>query len=379
MSGDLAAGEASPRPLDVDLRTAVTPMVLAAGHATRLRPLTEHRAKATVPFLNRPLLDYTLDWLAKAGFRSVTVNLHHAPDSILDRYGTHAFGMDVNYSHEPVLLGTAGGPRAALSSLGERILLVNGDIVSRANLGALVSHHVRSGALATLALHTGSAGANDPQVVGDRKGNLVAFPGDEAAARDEPGWVRGVFTGVHVVERRLLEALPADVPCGIVDSVYRTALSAGAPVHAIPVSGVWYEVGDPSRYIEAQLQALLRGALPLALQGHRCLHAGGYVSQHGHIENTQPQPPYLVGAGARLKHGCYVRAAVLGDRVRVAEGARLERVIAWGGSTIGPGSSLSGSIVMADVHVPAGTVADRVVFTPDGSVPFAGEAGGGSE
>lgn len=349
--------------------TNAVPMILAAGLATRLRPLTERQAKAAVPFLNRPLLDYSFDWLARCGFDRAVVNLHHRPDSIVDLYGGRAFGIDIVYSHEPALLGTAGGPRAALEHLGERALLMNGDVVGAPSLGPLLRHHEAVGALATLALHCGPAGASYPQVVAQEDGRLLAFPGDaDPSATDG---VRGVFSGTHLVERAVLEDLPVGVPCGIVDPVYRELLASGLRIDALPVPGPWYEVGTPSLYIDQQLEALRRESLPLAFEGLVREGGGAYSSPHAHVENARPRPPYLLGAGCRLKQGSFVEACVLGDRSQVGAGASLRRCILWQEALVGNGCRLDRCIVMRGVAVPAATQASDTAFTSSGPISFA--------
>ena len=348
-------------------------MVLAAGHATRLRPLTASVAKAVVPFLNRPLLDHTLEWLARSGFRRVVINLHHASESIVQRYGTSFGELHIDYSPEPALLGTGGGPRNALDLLEDRVLLVNGDVVGLMSIGALLRHHEATRALATLALYRGSAAAGYPEVVAAASGELLAFPGDEPVASPENA-VRGVFTGLHVIERSVLEQLPGGCATGIVDPVYRQMLEGGHPIHAIAVPGAWYEVGDPMRYIDNQLTSLRVGDVPLGVYGYQRVSAGGYRSVHSHLENVHLVPPYLAGPGVRLRHGARLQSVILGDRTRVGAACRLDRVVTWSDSWIGPGCRLRDVVVMDGVHVPSGTNASNVVFTTTGAVPFAATA-----
>ncbi len=347
----------------------LVPMILAAGRATRLRPLTEMRPKATIPFLNRPLLDYTFDWLRRQGHRRVVINLHHGGRAIQRTYGSLAFGMRVDYSEEPVLLGTAGGPRAGLDLLGETTLLVNGDVVTQAALGPLFETHARRGSQATLGLHQGPVAAGYPQCLASPAGELLAFP----PAADTPG-IRGVFTGIHLIERGLLETLPAETPCGTVDPLYRTAMQAGLEVSAVTLPGPWYEVGTPRRYIAHQLTSLRRGDIPLALRGKQRLLEAGYVDRYAHLENVRMVPPFLLGAGARVKHGASVEASVVGDRCRIGRGSRLLECVAWPGAWIGPRCDLQRVVIMDAVRVPPGTILKDAAFTPDGPVPFAPKA-----
>lgn len=84
-------------------------MVLAAGLGTRLRPLTDECPKCMMSLAGKPLIDWQLRWLKSNGITSCMINLHYLPDKVRNYVGDGSrYGMDVHYSYEPVLLGTAG-------------------------------------------------------------------------------------------------------------------------------------------------------------------------------------------------------------------------------------------------------------------------------
>jgi len=97
-----------------------TAMVLAAGHGTRMRPLTNDRAKAMVEVGGRPLIDHMLDRLADAGIERAVVNVHAHADHLEAHLKTHTSGPEIIISDErEALLETGGGMVKALSLLGE--------------------------------------------------------------------------------------------------------------------------------------------------------------------------------------------------------------------------------------------------------------------
>ena len=82
-------------------------MVLAAGLGTRMRPLTNRVAKPAIPVMNRPLLHWTMELLARNGVTDVMVNTHYRPRTVRDAIGDgSASGLRISYSHEPKILGT---------------------------------------------------------------------------------------------------------------------------------------------------------------------------------------------------------------------------------------------------------------------------------
>src|SRR5690348_7023539 len=96
----------------------VPALVLTAGLGTRLQPLSAYRAKPALPVAGTPLIARMLRRLREAGVTRVVLNLHHKAESITRVVGDGAaFDIDVRYSWETRVLGSAGGPARALPLL----------------------------------------------------------------------------------------------------------------------------------------------------------------------------------------------------------------------------------------------------------------------
>jgi len=113
-------------------------VILAAGLGLRMRPITELVPKPALPYLNRPVIHWTLDGLRACGVERVFINLHHLPQSVKAAAESGAHGLDLRFSFEPSILGTAGvfGPLRGLLQ-GNAFLVVNGDIVHEVPYGRL--------------------------------------------------------------------------------------------------------------------------------------------------------------------------------------------------------------------------------------------------
>jgi MurNAc alpha-1-phosphate uridylyltransferase len=86
-------------------------MILAAGRGERMRPLTDHTPKPLVHVAGKPLLQWHLEGLAQAGFRSVVINVAHLGSQIEEFVGDGShWNLRVRFSREPEgALETAGG------------------------------------------------------------------------------------------------------------------------------------------------------------------------------------------------------------------------------------------------------------------------------
>ena len=131
-------------------------LVLAAGYGTRLGDATRAVPKPMLPLAGKPLLDYTLRYLARFGFDRVALNLHVHPE-IIRRYcgAGDAFGVRIHYAYEKALLGTAGAVKNLEEYFKgeENFLVIYGDLLVDQDLSALVCAHEAAGATATLVVH----------------------------------------------------------------------------------------------------------------------------------------------------------------------------------------------------------------------------------
>ena len=136
-------------------------MVLCAGYGTRLGDLTREIPKPMLSLGRRPMLEYILCHLKRHGFNQIGLNLHFMPDTIRGYLGDGSrWGLEVEYSHEPNLLGTAGGTkkmetflRRANFGRPEPFLVHYGDVVTNQDLTAMFDFHRQRKALATLLVH----------------------------------------------------------------------------------------------------------------------------------------------------------------------------------------------------------------------------------
>lgn len=315
-------------------------MVLAAGLGLRMRPLTTLVPKPVLPVMGRPLVGHLLDHLVAHGVRCAVVNAHHQADLLEEALGSAApSGLEVIVSRETEILGTAGGlGKAKRHFRGGPFYLVNSDSLTDVDLTAAWRAHAASGRLATLIVKE-----HDP-ASGYRPVTVLASSGDTArvrgfagsATKPAPGSVPRTFTGVHLLQPEVLDAIPACTKSDIVADVYPRLMAADADaVGAWLHGGFWFEAGSPGRYLDLNLAMLERSA------AQRLVQPGARVAPSATVEGS------IVGAGARVDDGAVVAGSVLWDGSVVERGARLERCVVTAGAVARAGGSWRETILMA--------------------------------
>jgi len=224
-------------------------MVLCAGLGTRLRPLTDERAKPMVPVGDRPALAHVVARVRLAVPSRIVVNVHHRPEDVL----AWAEPERIAVSHERELLGTAGGVARASVLLGEGDVLVwNGDILTELDPRDLVAAHEQASAahatLATLAVRERPAGEGN---VGFTEEGRIVRLRRESFGVEAHG---GEFLGIHVLGEALRALLP-EQGCLVAD-VYLPALRRGERLDAYVTAAPFIDVGSIAQYLAANAQWL---------------------------------------------------------------------------------------------------------------------------
>jgi mannose-1-phosphate guanylyltransferase len=337
-------------------------MVLCAGFGTRLRPLTDKVPKPLVPLCGLPLLQYNFAVLVNAGVRDIVINTHHLGAAM--EKGARALAAEMGIAlqvsrEEKQILGTGGGVRRAQGMLGSgTFFLLNGDMLFDVDLAAALAAHKAAGAAATMVLAPYPKGATYGAVEVDAAFNVRRIAGRGAAP--EPGLTRMHFTGVHVVERELLDRLPPEGESDINRTAYVRLIHDGKKVYGYLQSGYWGDLGAARSLLRANLD-MLRGAVPLLrfrpgadpFAGTEERAPGVRVHPSARVLG-ELQGPVLIRAGAQVAAGARVGPdAVLGENVRVDAGATLERAVAWDGAHIGAGESVVNQIAAPGVRLEA--------------------------
>jgi len=289
-------------------------VVLTAGLGTRLDPITRVVAKAAVPMAGKTLVERVLEWLKGQGIDDVVLNLHHKPESITKILGDGSdLGLRVRYSWEPVLLGSAGGPKLALTlwpQLTGPCLIVNGDTLTDMALAPLIEAHRTSGAKATLAVIRNVRPDHYNGIKADA-GRIVT--GFVAKGHTDPTWH---FIGIQVVDPDVFDRIPLGVPAETVAGLYRDMVQESpGSVMVWPVDAPFLDVGTPADYLNAVF----------SLAGRDVVIEGDAV----------------VDPSATL------RRCVVWDGAIIGPGARLTDCVVLSGASVAPGTTATGSVIQA--------------------------------
>ena len=305
-------------------------MILAAGLGTRLYPLTCDRTKPAVPFLNKPIVAFSVEYLKLHGITDIVVNLHHQPDSVRRALGDGSqYGVNITYSYEPEILGTAGGLDKVRDFLSDDdFVVINGKLITDINLAEAIETHRNRGAIGTMVLRRNAKREHYSNVEIDTNGDIVRFAGfpealpDTRSLQDEIKALRAVrmnkagdhlvsvpakeedlsaplmFASIHIMSPKIFNYIPRGVVSDSVRDTYPAAMADGKRVTSYIGRGYWYEFSTLRRYLDISLEFL---------------HREGRAN--------------CLGTNSEIEPGALVTDCVLWNRVRVERDATLRRCI----------------------------------------------------
>lgn len=307
-------------------------LVLTAGLGTRLRPLSDYRAKPAMPVGPEALACRILRGLAREGIREAVLNLHHLPATITREVGDGTqCGLRVRYSWEqPAVLGSAGGPRHALPLVdAPSLLIVNGDTLCDMPIRELWDAHEASGALVTLGLMPHPAPGRYGGVLVDASlpiaGTRDPSPGTRPVLSSGPvtGFVPRTsalpsvhFPGIQVVRRAVLADLPDNTPAESVLQVYpRLMREQPGSVRGVVFDATFDDVGTVDDYRRT------------------CITLAGDADGN------------VVDPTARVAPTAILRRCIVWPNATVPDGCVLDRVVVTGHAALAAGTTLADAVV----------------------------------
>lgn len=291
-----------------------------------------------------PLIRRIIAWLASRGVTELVLNLHHRPDTITAVVGDGAdLGARVRYSWEqPVVLGSAGGPRQALPIVGAEVfLIVNGDTLTDVDVVALARGHDHSGALVTLALVPNRQFDRYGGVTLDDRGHVVGFVPRGPAAEGSYHYI-----GVQVAHAEAFAALRPGEAASSIGSVYdRLIAERPGSVRGFVCAADFWDVGTVTDYWRTSWAFESASSAP-------ALRATARPSS----PDSGPAKP--------------TRARVLdarrpGQTPVIDPSARVTRSILWDDVEIGAEAVIDECIVTDGVRVPPRSIYRRAVIVGD--------------
>ncbi len=318
-------------------------VIMAGGEGTRLRPLTSNQPKPMMPLANRPMMEHIVELLKAHDFDDIVVTVAYRANAIRTYFGNGSeFGVRMVYAAEEAPLGTAGSVRNAMDELGERFLVISGDVLTDIDLSAVVKFHRDRESVATIGLKAMDNPLEFGIVITRPDGSIERF-------LEKPSWGQvfsdTINTGIYVLEPEIFDYIEPDKPVDFAADVFPRLLDDGVPLFGYVAEGYWEDVGTLEAYIKAH-QDVLDARVSVGIPGFR-LGEGVWLGEGSEIDPAATvDGPAIIGDYSRVEAGAHLgEYTVLGSNVRVGTEVFVERSVVHDNVYLGPGVRLRGAVV----------------------------------
>ena len=306
-------------------------LILAGGFGTRLRPLSCTRPKILFPILNKPLLQWTLERLAKNGVKEVIMAVNKQTEIMIKQHRIRKYGLQITYSLDPPRrpLGTGGPIKKAekLIGLDSPFLVLNGDIFADVKYAEILKKHEENGAVATIALHE----VEDPTRYGVAeltKGNCIRRFIEKPQSRDTRTSL--INAGVYALSPKIFDYIPSGCAVSLEREVFPKLADEGK-LYGYVFNGLWADMGKPEDYFE--VNKVLLNALS---DKNECkIKCEGEIKKPVALDDG-------VSVGEKSAVGPY---AILGKNVNVGKNVRIENAIIFPEAAVSDFTSISNAII----------------------------------
>ena len=327
-------------------------LILAGGYATRLRPLSCTRPKLLFPVAGRPMLEWTIENLAREGVDDVILAVNYLGNMLRKHFKARFKGVRIRYSIDPTPLGTGGPVKQAqrLLETEEAFLVMNGDIISEPPIGSMLQAHRETGAVATIALHK----VENPSRFGVAKiadrTRIEAFIEKPKKSRAPSSWINA---GIYIMGPEVFDYMDAGRKVSTEREVF-PLLAKKEKLYGFKYYGPWFDIGKFEDYMKANRELLAKISKREPLVG-----SGVKVPR-----TTRLIPPIAINGKVEIGDNCLIGPyAAIDDRVEIGRGIRIAQSIIFREAKIRERSSIKDSIVGEHAVIGAKARIRRVILS----------------
>jgi dTDP-glucose pyrophosphorylase/predicted transcriptional regulator len=224
--------------------------LMAGGFGTRLKPLTDNCPKPLLKVGDKPILETVLLSFIKSGFHNFYISTHYLPAMVREYFGDGTkWGISINYVHEKKPLGTGGALGLLPNTLPELpIIIMNGDVLTKVDLEALLAFHNDNSANATMCVREYEYQV--PFGVIESEGNTIKSMVEKPIQRFH------VNAGIYVLGREIVDSVTENE---IIDMPTLLERHLNNRVLIFPFYEYWLDIGRMDDFKRAQIDIYTMG------------------------------------------------------------------------------------------------------------------------
>lgn len=231
---------------DSSVQISNSAVIMAGGRGERLRPITANLPKPLIQVGDSTLLDHSINQCVRAGITKFYISVNYLKEQIIEHLSTTRYSeLEFEFLVENSRLGTAGALSLISEPIEQPLIVLNADVLHKADLRQLLSHHKRESAQMTIGarIYEHQIPFGVIQTTGKYVTEIVEKPVESYL----------VNAGIYVIEPELLEMIPKETYFDMPTLVSKV-IGSGLSVAPFPVHEYWLDVGSHDSLTKANLE-----------------------------------------------------------------------------------------------------------------------------
>ncbi|HCA42540.1 MAG TPA: hypothetical protein DEP28_04725 [Bacteroidetes bacterium] len=326
--------------------------ILSAGIGSRLIPLTLTIPKPMLPIVNKPALEHTINLCKRHNIRDIKMNLYYLPENI-DKYFKDGkdFGVNISYSLEKKLLGTAGAIKRVQSFFNDTFVVLSGDGFTNIDLSAMLKFHKEKNSKATIAVKQVDDPSKFGVVVTNEENKILRF---QEKPKPDEALSNLINTGIYIFEPEILNLIPGKEEYDFGYQLFPKLLEINYPFYAFKSEFDWNDIGSLKEYWKVNLDVVSGKVKEFGFDSF-AVKNNVKIDETSKIDKevfANAKGSILIGKNCVVKQGVKLTGPlVIGDEVFIDENAILNESVILSNTYIGKEVEIKQSVVNQNYHL----------------------------
>lgn len=319
--------------------------ILGAGRGKRLQPLSNELPAPMLPILNKPLLLYIIEHFKKFDIKNIKINLYHLPEYI-DSYFENGenFGVNISYSLEKNLLGTASALKRVESFFDDSVLVHAGNCLADVDLNEIYYFHKQKKSAITFVVTEDNTKELTAEFDINKNGQITKSNYRVSKADSNYNFVP---IGIYIVGKEILNLIPSQTQFNLDTDVVNLLLRNKVESYAYFTQKDNFKITNPRDLLNLNLKLLDE----LTLDQNKLIHKHDSAYVHNSVISSI-EKPILIGEDSLIaKNVEFLGAAVIGNNVKIDEGAIIFDSLVLNDTYIGKNIEINNSIIYKNLHL----------------------------
>ncbi len=294
-------------------------LITSGGRGTRLRPITNTQNKHLIPIANKPILEYSIDYIRDAGIKEAGILINSDDTEVRNYFGDGSrYGLNITYIPQDAPLGLAHVVKISQDFIGDdKFIFYLGDNMVVGGIKHLIDDFTKSGCNCFLTL----AKVKDPErfgVPGIKDGRIISI--EEKPKQPKSSYA---VSGIYFYDSCIFEAVNKIKPSARgeleISDAHQYLIDHKYKIGYTEITGWWKDTGKPIDLLEAN--RLVLDNIKTDIRGK--VDEGSYIAGHviidegAVVKNSNIRGPVIIGKN------CYIENSYIGPYTSIDNDTRI--------------------------------------------------------